>query len=352
MKNTSERDSTFFRELKDPTFFVKLKMYTNLLSYKLKNNKDIDAIIHPNYHPSKIEDGHYLYILKNNPNSKNDFSDFILSLCQKNINIKIAFDKNQIKMITQIAKEITLKDVKKFYDFEFERLQREVKPDDIKENNIEIKENLYGKKVSGLIASFKTNPSQKINLDVKTFFPLIREYCLVTDFERNTPSDEELKQIRNRLHEISTLIHQNRESVDFFKNPNVIDNPKLKSDIIVYMHELCYNGDIDNFETLIKDYLSEKDLSSVVNEIDQKSNFNGIVTISGLNNIMDKRINLQSKDGSGPQKDSSRWKDVKEIFNNALKSKNPDENGDRPSTLLSKIWKFLALGEVFENKSR
>jgi len=273
MRNSSELNSTFFRDLKDPIFFVMLKMHINLLSYKLKNNKDIDAIINPNYLPSKIEDGHYLYVLKNNPNLKNDYSGYILSLCQENINTENAFDKKQIKMITKIAKEITLKDVKKFFDFEYERLQREVKPDDIKENNIEIKENLYGKKVSGLIASFRTNPSQKINLDVKTFFPLIREYCLVTDFERNTPSDEELKQIRNRLHEISTLIHQNRESVDFFKNPNVLDNPKLKSDIIVYMHELCYNGDIDNFETLIKDYLSEKDLSFVVNEIDHKSNF-------------------------------------------------------------------------------
>jgi hypothetical protein len=325
----------------DSTFFPLLKMHTNLLSYMLKKNKGIDAIINPNYHPSKIEDGHYLYILKNNPNLKNDFSAYILALCRKKINIKNAFDKSQIMMIAQIAKKIKLEDVKNFFDLEFERLQSEVKPDDIKEKNIEIWKNRHEDRVSKLIASFKTNPSDPIDLNLGTFFMLIREYCIVTDFLMGSKSSDEDKK---RLHEISTLIHENRKSVVFFKDSNVLDRPKLKEDIIIYMHALCFNGHINNLETLMKDYLSEKDLLSVVNAIKQESNFKGVVSISGLNTVIDKRIKAQKKDGSGLREDTSRWNEVKKIFDNALKKRE-----DKPrASLKAMLWRALAVGAIFQ----
>jgi|GEM_PF-6487868 hypothetical protein len=312
----------------DLTFPLKLKMHTNLLSSLLKKNKGIDAIICPNYDPSKIEDGYYLYILKNNPNNnpnlKKDFTDFILKMCEKKINIKYAFNKSQEKMITQIAKEIKLKDVESFFDFELERLQREVKPDDIKkENEIQLdKSQRHENKVNDIIKLFEDNPSNPINLKLEIFFMLIREYCHATDILRESKySDEKEQQEKQRLHKISKLIYENRDSVNFFKDSYVVNQPKLKNDIIIYMHALCFNGHIDNLETLMKNHLSKEDLLSVINAIEPKSDFSGEVTISGLSNIIDKRIQLQRKDGSGPQKDTSRWAEVSKIFKNGLKQR-------------------------------
>jgi hypothetical protein len=312
----------------DLTFLPKLKMHTNLLSYLLKKNKGIDAIICPNYAPSKIEDGHYLYILKNNPhnnpNLKKDFTDYILTICKEGVNIENVFDKSQKKMITQIAKEIKLEDVKSFFDFELERLQREVKPDDIKkENEIQLeKSQRHENKVNDIIKLFEDNPSNPIGLKLGTFFMLIREYCYATDILRGSKySDEKKQQEKQRLHKISKLIYENRDRVDFFKGSYVVNQPKLKNDIKIYMHALCFNGHIDNLETLMKNHLSKEDLLSVINEIEPKSNFSGAVTISGLTRIIDKRINLQRKDGSGPHKDSSRWAEVSKIFNNVLKER-------------------------------
>jgi len=350
----------------DLTFPLKLKMHTNLLSSLLKKNKGIDAIICPNYDPSKIEDGYYLYILKNNPNNnpnlKKDFTDFILKMCEKKINIKYAFNKSQEKMITQIAKEIKLEDVKNFFDEEFERLQREVKPDDIKkENKIQLdKSQRHENKVNDLIKLFEDNPSNPIDLKLGTFFMLIREYYHATDILRESKySDEKEQQEKQRLHKISKLIYENRDSVNFFKDSYVVNQPKLKNDIIIYMHALCFNGHIDNLETLMKNHLSKEDLLSVINAIEPKSNFSGQVTISGLSNIIDKRINLQRKDGSGPHKDSSRWAEVKEMFDNGLKQgyeaevaesdearREKSENPEPGRSLQVRVWRALALGSV------
>ena len=220
-------------------------------------------------------------------------------------------------------------------------MQSEVKPDDIKEKNIEIWKNRHEDRVSKLIASFKTNPSDPIDLNLGTFFMLIREYCIVTDFLMGSKSSDEDKK---RLHEISTLIHENRKSVVFFKDSNVLDRPKLKEDIIIYMHALCFNGHINNLETLMKDYLSEKDLLSVVNAIKQESNFKGVVSISGLNKVIDKRIKAQKKDGSGLREDTSRWNEVKKIFDNALKKRE-----DKPrASLKAMLWRALAVGAIFQ----
>jgi hypothetical protein len=95
----------------------------------------------------------------------------------------------------------------------------------------------------------------------------------------------------------------------------------MSNDIIIYMHALCFNGHIDNLETLMKNHLSKEDLLSVINAIEPKSDFSGQVTISGLIKIFDKRIKLQQKDGSGPQKDTSRWTEVSKTFNNVLRER-------------------------------
>lgn len=147
---------------------------------------------------------------------------------------------------------------------------------------------------------------------------LIREYVNDTNILRTeTLPDEHKEEKAIRIVQIANLIQKNKDSVEFFQNQDVVNNPELKADVIKYLHALCYNGHIKNLKTLMTEYLSERDLLSVTLAIPLRKksvigNFDGLITLEGITSMINKRAE------NSKRADSSEWREMGNILDKAV----------------------------------
>ena len=164
----------------------------------------------------------------------------------------------------------------------------------------------------------------KIKLD-KEFFTLIKEYVNDTNILREqlkTLPDEDIKEKRSRIGKIANIIQNNNDSLKCLPDNDVEKN---HTNLITYIHALCYNGHINNLETLISYHVSDIGFLTLaqvtplnkesVKESVGDNNFEGLITLEGMQKMIDKRAQDTSS------KDSSQWKEMAKFFDFVIKNK-------------------------------
>jgi hypothetical protein len=288
------------------------KMHTNLMASKLKELGEEPAI-HPDYAPAKMEDGQYLFFIKEvflkDRELKNRTIDEIKSFCEEKKNIDGIFNIEQARTLKEIAPKIKHKDIKKFFENE---LTDQSVPDGevrIRVDSLLSQEDLeQQRKVDALIKFHDSG--REIPLTKERFSMLIKEYTSeVYILMKKNLSKKSVEEKRDRLDKIEGLIDKNKASLNYLRTQNIEDDKELIVDVTKFMHSTCYKGDLKSLNTLIEN-LGEGNLLAVfvLTPLQKESDkFDGLITLKGMESIIKKRVNFQNKD-------SAEWKKVLDLF--------------------------------------